>query len=58
MFAMRDNAAAVGMAHFEKALMKVRPMMNERVREQYDRIQHYFKGGLPQKMQVNLPEYQ
>jgi transitional endoplasmic reticulum ATPase len=58
MFAMRDGAAAVGMQHFEKALMKVRPMMNERVREQYDRIQQYFKGGLPQQMQVHLPEYQ
>ncbi len=58
MFAMRDNAGVVGMTHFEKALKKVRPMMNERVREQYDRIQQYFKGGLPQEMQVNLPEYQ
>lgn len=58
MFAMRDNAAVVGMPHFEKALSKVRPMMNERVREQYDRIQQYFKGGLPQQMQVHLPEYQ
>lgn len=58
MFAMRDGAAAVGMQHFEKALMKVRPMMNERVREQYERIQQYFKGGLPQQMQVHLPEYQ
>ncbi|KAF1078237.1 CDC48 family AAA ATPase [Methanogenium sp. MK-MG] len=58
MFAMRDGAAAVGLQHFEKALLKVRPMMNERVREQYDRIQQYFKGGLPQQMQVHLPEYQ
>lgn len=47
------------MQHFEKALLKVRPMMNERVREQYERIQNYFKGGLPpQQMQVHLPEYQ
>lgn len=58
MFAMRDGTATVGLQHFEKAFMKVRPMMNERVREQYARIQQYFKGGLPQQMQVNLPEYQ
>ncbi|WP_062398557.1 hypothetical protein [Methanogenium cariaci] len=59
MFAMRDGTTTVGMQHFEKALLKVRPMMNERVREQYERIQNYFKGGLPpQQMQVHLPEYQ
>ncbi|MBN1194744.1 MAG: AAA family ATPase [Methanomicrobiaceae archaeon] len=56
MFAMREGAEVVGPAHFDHALGKVRPMMNERLREQYSRIEQYFKGGLP--AQVQPPEYQ
>jgi transitional endoplasmic reticulum ATPase len=56
MFAMREGAEVVGPAHFDHALGKVRPMMNERLREQYNRIEQYFKGGLP--TQVQPPEYQ
>ena len=40
----------------ESSLAKVRPMMNERLRQQYQRIQQYFKGGLP--AQAQPPEYQ
>ncbi len=58
MISMRSGRNSVTVADFEEALNKVRPMMNERVREQYRRIQQYFKGGLPSQMQVNLPEYQ
>lgn len=58
MISMRSGRDSVTVADFELALNKVRPMMNERVREQYRRIQQYFKGGLPSQMQVNLPEYQ
>ena len=32
-------------------------MMNDRIREQYAKIQQHFKGGLPIESQP-LPEYQ
>jgi transitional endoplasmic reticulum ATPase len=56
MFAMREGATEVEERHFESSLAKVRPMMNERLRQQYQRIQQYFKGGLP--AQAQPPEYQ
>ena len=56
MFAMRDGRTDVGEKHFKLALDKVHPMMNERLREQYDNIRLYFKGGLPK--QVQPVEYQ
>jgi transitional endoplasmic reticulum ATPase len=56
MFAMRDGSDVVEEGHFKRAAGKVRPMMNERLREQYSRIRQYFKGGLP--AQVQPPEYQ
>jgi len=56
MFALREKAHYVAMKHFEEAQKKVRPTMNERVRTQYNKIQQYFKGGLPAQMQP--PEYQ
>jgi len=46
----------VTMTHFEEAQKKVHPMMNERLRDYYKKIQQHFKGGLPQ--QVQPPEYQ
>jgi transitional endoplasmic reticulum ATPase len=56
MLALRENATAVAPRHFEEAQKKVHPMMNERLREYYTRIQQHFKGGLPK--QVQPPEYQ
>ena len=57
MIAMRDSRPRVGFEHFEAALTKVHPMMNDRIREQYAKIQQHFKGGLPIESQP-LPEYQ
>jgi transitional endoplasmic reticulum ATPase len=57
MYAMRDGSNQVDQQqHFEKALDKVHPMMNERLRQHYRRIQQHFKGGLPAEIQP--PEYQ
>jgi transitional endoplasmic reticulum ATPase len=56
MFAMRQKEEAINDSHFAQAQEKVRPMMNERLREQYQRIEQYFKGGLP--VTVQPPEYQ
>ena len=56
MFAMRDGKSSVDESHFKSALKKVHPMMNERLREQYENIRTYFKGGLPR--QVQPVEYQ
>jgi len=56
MFAMREGESYVNEDHFRKASKKVRPMMNERLRDHYKRIKNYFKGGLP--AQVQPPEYQ
>ncbi|MDD1724267.1 MAG: CDC48 family AAA ATPase [Methanospirillum sp.] len=55
-FAMRDQAREVGKEHFESALGKVHPTMNTRLREAYERVKNYFKGGLPKK--IEPPEYQ
>ncbi|MDG6257589.1 MAG: CDC48 family AAA ATPase [Methanomicrobiaceae archaeon] len=56
MYAMRQGSNQVDQHHFETALGKVHPMMNERLREHYRRIQQHFKGGLPAEIQP--PEYQ
>jgi transitional endoplasmic reticulum ATPase len=56
MLALRDGAAIVSRRHFDAARMKVRPTMNENLRQYYNKIQQHFKGGLPQKVQP--PEYQ
>jgi transitional endoplasmic reticulum ATPase len=56
MLALREGAAIVTQRHFEEAQKKVHPMMNERLRDYYQRIQQHFKGGLPK--QVQPPEYQ
>ena len=56
MLALREDANLVTQRHFESAQKKVHPMMNERLREYYQKIQQHFKGGLPK--QVQPPEYQ
>ncbi len=56
MYAMRDGSNQVSQEHFDQALDKVHPMMNERLREHYRRILQHFKGGLPAEIQP--PEYQ
>jgi transitional endoplasmic reticulum ATPase len=56
MLALREDAAVITPRHFEEAQKKVHPMMNERLRDYYKKIQQHFKGGLPQ--QVQPPEYQ
>ncbi|MDD1673422.1 MAG: CDC48 family AAA ATPase [Methanomicrobiales archaeon] len=56
MFAMRDTSVGVELRHFEEALKKVHPTMNDRLRSTYLKYQEYFKGGLPVKDQP--PEYQ
>lgn len=56
-FAMREQAHYVRKEHFERALEKVHPTMNSRLREAYDRVKIHFKGGIP-KQQAEPPEYQ
>jgi transitional endoplasmic reticulum ATPase len=56
MLALRENVTIVTKRHFDEALKKVHPTMNERLREYYAKIQQHFKGGLPK--QVQPPEYQ
>jgi len=51
MLAMREGASVVSTRHFEAAMEKVRPTMNERLTEYYSRIQQHFKGGLPRQSQ-------
>jgi transitional endoplasmic reticulum ATPase len=41
----------VSQKHFDRAREKVHATMNERVREYYQKIQQYFKGGLPKETQ-------
>lgn len=55
-FAMRDRARNVAPRHFDASIDKVHPTMNERLRESYERVRQYFKGGLPRESQP--PEYQ
>ena len=42
--------------NFTAAAAKVHATMNQRVRDYYQKIQQFFKGGLPQEVQP--PEYQ
>jgi len=56
MLAMREGAETVMERHFDEAVKKVRPTMNERSREYYRRMREVFKGGLPKEVQP--PEYQ
>jgi transitional endoplasmic reticulum ATPase len=56
MLAMREGSATVTESHFDEAVKKVRPTMNERSREYYRRMREVFKGGLPKEVQP--PEYQ
>jgi len=55
-FAMRDQVHYIRKEHFEHALEKVHPTMNQRLREAYDRVKSHFKGGIPKKAEP--PEYQ
>jgi transitional endoplasmic reticulum ATPase len=56
MLALREDAVQVTSRHFDEAQKKVRPMMNEKLRDYYKNIQQHFKGGLPKEVQP--PEYQ
>jgi transitional endoplasmic reticulum ATPase len=56
MLALREGSATVAERHFDEAIRKVRPTMNERSREYYRRMREVFKGGLPKEVQP--PEYQ
>ena len=56
MLAMREWSVSVTERHFDEAVKKVRPTMNERSREYYRRMREVFKGGLPKEVQP--PEYQ
>ena len=56
MLALREDASVVLMRHFEEAIKKVHPTMNDNLRDYYGKIQQHFKGGLPK--QVQPPEYQ
>ncbi|MDD1675102.1 MAG: CDC48 family AAA ATPase [Methanomicrobiales archaeon] len=51
MFAMREGLSVVELRHFDEALKKVHPTMNDRLRVTYSKYQEYFKGGLPVKDQ-------
>ena len=56
MLALREGATTVTRQHFDEAIKKVHPTMNENLRMYYGKIQQHFKGGLPK--QVQPPEYQ
>jgi transitional endoplasmic reticulum ATPase len=56
MLALREGATTVIRQHFDEAIKKVHPTMNENLRMYYEKIQQHFKGGLPK--QVQPPEYQ
>jgi transitional endoplasmic reticulum ATPase len=56
MLALREGSASITEHHFDEAVKKVRPTMNERSREYYRRMREVFKGGLPKEVQP--PEYQ
>lgn len=51
MLAMREGVSAVDMHHFDAAIEKIHPTMNERLKDYYSRIQQHFKGGLPRQSQ-------
>ena len=56
MLALRAQASVITKEHFDEALAKVHPTMNENIRTYYGKIQQHFKGGLPKEVQP--PEYQ
>ncbi|MCX6696383.1 MAG: hypothetical protein NTV84_02265 [Methanoregula sp.] len=56
MLALREGASTVTQQHFDEAIKKVHPTMNDNLRTYYDKIQQHFKGGLPK--QIQPPEYQ
>jgi transitional endoplasmic reticulum ATPase len=56
MLALRGGSNIVSMRHFEEAIKKIHPTMNENLRTYYGKIQQHFKGGLPKEVQP--PEYQ
>jgi transitional endoplasmic reticulum ATPase len=56
MYALRKGDTVITRAHFDEALGKVHPTMNENLRNYYGKIQQHFKGGLPKEAQP--PEYQ
>ncbi|HXW99435.1 MAG TPA: AAA family ATPase, partial [Methanomicrobiales archaeon] len=56
MLALREGSRTISGRHFDAAVKKVRPTMNERSREFYRRMREVFKGGLPKEVQP--PEYQ
>jgi transitional endoplasmic reticulum ATPase len=56
MLTLREGSMFVAKRHFDEAQKKVRPMMNEKLRDYYKNIQQHFKGGLPKEVQP--PEYQ
>jgi transitional endoplasmic reticulum ATPase len=56
MLAMRENSSLVEERHFEEAIKKIHPTMNERSLDFYKRMREVFKGGLPKEVQP--PEYQ
>lgn len=56
MFAMRENASVVMERHFQLALKKVQPTMNDRLREIYTHYRESFKPGLSKQEQPR--EYQ
>jgi transitional endoplasmic reticulum ATPase len=55
-FAMREQVDQVSKTHFDLALAKLHPTMNDNLRAAYQKIQTHFKGGLPKEIQP--PEYQ
>ena len=55
-FAMREQLHYIRKEHFERAIEKVHPTMNSRLKEAYDRVKVHFKGGIPK--QAEPPEYQ
>jgi transitional endoplasmic reticulum ATPase len=51
MLAIRDNVSVVTRQHFAEAQKKIHPTMNDNLRDYYGKIQQFFKGGLPKKVQ-------
>ena len=61
MLALRENfeAKQVGMKHFRDAVKKVKPTMNDMVKNYYNNIREHFKGGTPKEVQktYGISEY-
>jgi transitional endoplasmic reticulum ATPase len=51
MLAIRENVSVVTRQHFADAQKKIHPTMNDNLRDYYGKIQQFFKGGLPKKVQ-------